>query len=263
MAVDWGRVHSYLMLAAIPAAFAAVGAGMIAFGPTDPVRIVGMWLVGIFGFLTAALLIAAFYVWRTQARKDVHRPLPELGLIEFINFGGRVAEQFTLAFQPIDTGFKEVVAAYKKSASQYTPLLRTAPLRAQTLMREMAKEMTPSFEAIDQTGPRLVEISTIIAQGFASLAIEYENNPDPVQLRTSREQVSGLLTSVETLHGLHRKEFLGLLKRLRGKDSTLTAACNRGAQSLDAALSALDKIADSCRGAIKTADRLLRDRRRS
>jgi hypothetical protein len=268
--IEWGRVHSHIMLAAIWAAGALGGAAMMAFGTSDDVRLVGIWLVAIFGALFVISLAAAVNSWRSQARpasSEQAPERPELGIHEFITLGERIAEQFGLAFRPVDTAFKDVAGAYKKYWPEYLLILQSGRpdrhAQVSVPLREMAKAMMPSFEAIDPTVPRLTDISTIISQGFDSLAIEYETNPDPTQLRKSRQDVSEFVKRVETLRGLHEREFLGLLKKFRNKDSNLTAACNKGSQSVRATLSALEKISDSCRDAIKTADRLLRDRRRS
>ena len=115
---------------------------LITNGVSSSPQAVWHWVgVALIAIGALAALLALLHQFRRRIRTiflgapEGHQDRPELGVLEFINLGGRVSEQFRTAFQPVDAGFKEVVEAYKKYASQYTPLLRSSPLRADSHAR--------------------------------------------------------------------------------------------------------------------------------
>ena len=225
-------------------------------------------LLGFAVLLLLAGIVVISPLWTGIARlfrRRQEEPVPELGIVEYINRGSKLASAFGSAAQPINVAFSEFARVYKKYASQYGPLLQSRRLdkyvRAEAIYREMARELKTIFEAIDEAMPRLEQSAALVAGGFKSLALEHENNPDQSTLRTSRQDITAFLRdAVERLRSVWKDEFLPRVVKLRGKQSDLTAAATHGAKSINDAIKVLDEIADSCRDVIKTCNRLLSGR---
>jgi hypothetical protein len=217
------------------------------------------------GLLVLAGLSLVTPLWAFLARMR-DRPAPpsrRLEVEEYIVLGQKIAEEFGSAYKPVTGAHSDVAGVYKKYASQYIPLQRSpnpsSHVRVVTLMREMANELNPIFDALDEAMPRLRGVVPLVAGAPGSLAEHYERDPDSASvevLRKYREDLSGFLKLVEHFQGLMRTGFLGLVMKFSG-ESTLGDTRRRGIGSVNVAISVLDEIAGSCREAIKTVTRLL------
>lgn len=119
------RVQNYLTLAAIWAAIAIAGAGMLAFAPVDHWRTAGIVLVAVFGSMMFVSLFAAAHLWRVEKPSRTERRNKRIATMlgGFLEKGQRLAHGLSIGYGPtreqIDTTLLDDVRQWANEVEAY------------------------------------------------------------------------------------------------------------------------------------------------